>query len=124
MKSIYTGLFLRSFLGRGYTLSEKINLWRGKIFSGSRLWNEQLSIDLTKKVKRLEIPVYFLHGVFDYTVSYPLAKQYFSQLSAPLKGFYTFQQSAHSPLFEEPDKLGKIIREDVLAGENRLADKL
>jgi pimeloyl-ACP methyl ester carboxylesterase len=124
MKSIYTGLLLRSFLGRDYTFGEKINMWRGKLFSGSRLWNAQLSTDLTKQVTSLKIPVYFLHGIHDVTVSYPLAKQYFSQLHAPLKGFYTFENSAHSPLFEEPEKMGKIIMEDVLAGQNRLADRL
>ena len=39
-----------------------------------------------------------------------------------VKGFYTFNQSAHSPLFEEPEKMRRILREDVLAGANRLAD--
>jgi pimeloyl-ACP methyl ester carboxylesterase len=45
MRSIYTGLLLRSFMGREYTLGEKINMWRGKFFSGNRLWNVQLSTD-------------------------------------------------------------------------------
>ena len=71
MKSIVTGLLLRSLLNREYTLGEKIGMWRGKIFSSSLMWNTQLSTDLTKKVTRLEIPVYFFHGVYDYTVSYP-----------------------------------------------------
>jgi len=44
------------------------------------------------------------------------------QLKAPLKGFYTFEQSAHSPIFEEPEKMQKILREDVLAGKSSLAD--
>jgi len=122
MKSIVTGLLLRSFEDREYTLSEKINMWRGKIFSGSRLWNTQLSTDLTKKVTRLEIPVYFFHGEYDYTVSYPLAKSYFEQLDAPMKGFYTFAESAHSPLFEEPERMRDIMQGDVLAGANWLAD--
>jgi pimeloyl-ACP methyl ester carboxylesterase len=122
MKSIVTGLLLRSFENREYTLSEKIGMWRGKIFSGSRLWNTQLSTDLTKKVTRLEIPVYFLHGVYDYTASYPLAKSYYEQLDAPLKGFYTFTKSAHSPLFEEPKRMREIMQTDVLAGANGLAD--
>lgn len=122
MTSIVTGLLLRSLLSREYTLSEKIGLWRGKIFSGSRLWNTQLSTDLTKKVTRLELPVYFFHGVYDYTVSYPLAKSYFERLDAPVKGFYTFKQSAHSPLFEEPGKVGDILRADVLTGSKGLAD--
>jgi pimeloyl-ACP methyl ester carboxylesterase len=122
MKSVVKEMFLPSLLHREYTLGEKINLWRGKLFSGSRLWNTQLSTDLTKKVTRLEIPVYFLHGVYDYTVSYPLAKSYFERLEAPVKGFYTFKQSAHTPFFEEPEKMCEIMRADVLTGSKGLAD--
>jgi pimeloyl-ACP methyl ester carboxylesterase len=122
MKSVFTDMFLQSLLHREYTLGEKIKLWRGKLFSGSRLWNTQLSTDLTQKVTRLDIPVYFLHGVYDYTVSYPMAKAYFDLLVAPVKGFYTFRQSAHTPFFEEPEKTREILRADVLTGTNGLAD--
>ena len=115
-------MFLASLLHREYTLSEKIALWRGKLFCGSRLWNTQLSTDLTRKVTRLDIPVYFLHGLYDYTVSYPLAKSYFEALEAPVKGLYTFKQSAHTPFFEEPDKVREILRADVLTGTKGLAD--
>lgn len=40
-----------------------------------------------------------------------------------MKGFYTFEQSAHTPLFEEPEKMQRILLEDILAGANNLADK-
>ena len=122
MKSIVTGLLLRSLLNREYTLGEKIGMWRGKIFSSSLVWNTQLSTDLTKKVTRLAVPVYFFHAVYDYTVSYPLARSYYELLDAPVKGFYTFKQSAHSPLFEEPEKMREIVRADVLTGSKGLAD--
>jgi pimeloyl-ACP methyl ester carboxylesterase len=122
MKSIITGLLLASVLNSEYTLGEKVGMWRGKVFSGNRLRNTQLSTDLTKKVTRLEIPVYFFHGVYDYTVSYPLAKSYFDRLDAPVKGFYTFKHSAHSPLFEEPEKMREIVRADVLTGSKGLTD--
>jgi pimeloyl-ACP methyl ester carboxylesterase len=122
MTSIVTGLLLRSLASREYTLGEKIRMWRGKVFSGRRLWNTQLATDLTKKVTRLESPIYFLHGVHDYTVSYPLAKAYYEQLEAPLKGFYTFAHSAHSPLFEEPERMREIMLADVLTGTKGLAD--
>jgi hypothetical protein len=62
------------------------------------------------------------HGIYDYTCSYAEAKSYFEKLKAPLKGFYTFEQSAHSPVFEEPEKT-RFLREDVLAGANSLADR-
>jgi pimeloyl-ACP methyl ester carboxylesterase len=122
MKSVVTGLFLPSLRFPEYTVGEKINLWRGKIWSKGLLWTQVLEPDLREQVPALELPTYFMHGVYDYTVSYALAQSYFSQLEAPLKGFYTFDNSAHSPMFEEPDKVMNILREDVLAGTNGLAD--
>jgi hypothetical protein len=59
MRSIVTGLFLTSLLNREYTLREKLNLWRGKIFAGDLLWNTQLATHLTTTVTSLEMPVYF-----------------------------------------------------------------
>ena len=125
MKSVVTGIFLPSWQFREYTLGEKVNLWRGKFLSRSRnfsLWDKMQATDLTKQVTELEIPVYFFEGKYDYTCAYPLAKDYFEKLKAPVKGFYTFEQSAHTPLFEEPEKMQKILQEDVLAGVNNLAD--
>lgn len=122
MRSIVIDLLWRSFRNREYTLREKIRMWRGKRFSKGHLWNKQLSTDLTRLITRLDVPVYFLHGRFDYTVSYTLARAYLEKLEAPLKGFYTFEKSAHSPLFEEPDRLRAVLTQDVLTGSNGLAE--
>lgn len=81
-----------------------------------------IATDLTQQVTELELPVYFFHGQYDYTCSYTLAKAYYQELRAPIKGFYTFEQSAHSPIFEEPEKMRRLLLEDVLAGTNNLAD--
>ena len=122
MKSVVTGVFLPSWFSREMTLSEKINLWRGKFSSMRLLRNTAFATDLTQQVAELALPVYFFSGAHDYTCAYPLAKAYFEKIQAPVKGFYTFEQSAHTPLFEEPDKVLSILREDVLVGENNLAD--
>jgi pimeloyl-ACP methyl ester carboxylesterase len=123
MKSVFTGVFLASWLFRQYTIGEKLALWRGKLSSDKLLWDKMISTDLTKQIHRIDVPVYFFHGRHDYTVSYPLAKAFFDELQAPIKGFYTFQNSAHSPLFEEPEKMAKILQEDALAGMNTLCDE-
>lgn len=86
------------------------------------MWNDILATELTATVPRLDIPVYLLSGSYDYSVSYVLAKQYFEKLRAPVKGFYTCKQSAHSPLFEEPQRFGEILQRDGLAGSTGLAD--
>ena len=123
MKSVITGIFLPSLTCGEYTLFEKVNMWRGKSRSGiSILWANILTTDLSKQVPELKLPVYFFEGIYDYTCSYTEAKSYFEKLKAPIKGFYTFEQSAHSPLFEEPEKMQQILREDILVGLNNLSD--
>lgn len=123
MHSVINGIFLPVMGSQAYTLEEKINIWRGKAFlnSSTGLLDQELSTDLTVKVPKLNIPTYFFSGIYDYTVSHTLAEAYFKKLQAPIKGFYLFKDSAHSPMFEEPDKFMKIMQEDVLAGKNRLA---
>lgn len=124
INSVVSGIVLPSLKSPQYTLHEKVKIWRGKFSSGvSALWNEMLITNLAETLTDLALPIYFLHGVYDYTCSYPLAKRYSEQLKAPLKGFYTFERSAHSPIFEEPDRAGRILRDDVLAGVNNLADQ-
>ncbi len=124
MTSVVRGIFMPVMLSGAYTLGEKINIWRGKWSAAStNMWNDILATDLTLKVAKLDIPVYFIGGIYDYTVSHSLALEYFQLLKAPMKGFYTFQHSAHSPLFEEPEKFGWFLQRDVLARSISLADR-
>jgi pimeloyl-ACP methyl ester carboxylesterase len=124
MNSVITGIFFPSLANREYSLPEKINMWRAKSRSGvSILWPDIMNTDLTQKVPELKIPVYFFEGIYDYTCSYTEAKSYFENLKAPVKGFYTFEKSAHSPMFEEPEKMQHILKADVLNAVNNLADK-
>jgi pimeloyl-ACP methyl ester carboxylesterase len=123
MRSVVTGIFLPSLASPDHTPAEKLNLWRGRRFSRSfGLWEQMLATDLTTVITRLPIPGYFLHGRHDRTVSYQLAKAYAGQLDAPLVGFYTFENSAHSPAFEEPDRTLQILTANVLTGTTTLAD--
>jgi len=124
MRSVISGIFLPSLTFREYTVREKFNLWRGKFLSGvSSVWNDITATDLTLKVTEFEIPVYILAGRYDYTVNYDLQKNYFMKINSPKKGFYTFENSAHSPLFEEPENFIEIMVNDVLNGKINLADK-
>lgn len=124
MRSVIAEVFLPSWLCPDYTIMEKLNIWRGKALSDRLLWNKILATDLTTTITHVAIPVYFLHGIHDYTVTLPETRAYFEALEAPVKGFYTFQQSAHSPMFEEPERMGQIIEQDVLAGTTSLADPM
>lgn len=125
MKSVFRDIFIPVWTCRAYTLREKINIWRSKLFflPKTNLTNEILSTDFAAKIQKLAIPVYFFSGRYDLTVNIDQSKAFFEQLHAPLKGFYTFDNSAHSPLFEEPHRAKKIIEHDILNFRIELADK-
>lgn len=124
MKSVFRGVFIPVWTCKAYTLREKINIWKSKFsfLPKTNLINEMLESDFTK-ITKIDIPVYFFSGKFDLTVNNNLSKAYLNKIDAPLKGFYTFQNSAHSPLFEEPELVRQIFEKDILKNENSLADK-
>jgi len=80
-------------------------------------------MDLSQQVTEFDLPIYFLKAS-TITPAITHWQRITSGRSKPrLKGFYTFEQSAHCPIFEEPEKAQKILLEDVLNGTNNLADK-
>ena len=116
MRSVITGVFLASWLFPGYTVREKLNLWRGRSFSrGFGLWDTIIRVDLRRTVPELALPVYFVEGRYDYTCVTALARDYFEQLRAPVKGFYEFPESAHSPILEQPALARAVLNNIVLA---------
>ena len=124
MRSVIKGVFVPVWRNPAYTLGEKIAFWRGMSWSRKFLWEEVLRTDLADRVGQLEIPVYFFIGQHDYTTNRDLAHDYFLRLNAPIKAFYTFHDSAHSPLFEEPERARAILRHDVLTKGTSLADRM
>jgi len=47
--------------------------------------------------------------VYDYQVSYRLAKLYLQKLKAPHKEFISFENSAHSPITEEYERFNEAV---------------
>lgn len=58
-------------------------------------------------ITKLDLPVYFIMGQYDYMTSMNSAKTYFDQIDADKKEFITYDQSAHYPHFEEKEKFSK-----------------
>ena len=114
MKSQATGIFLPSMECPEYTLGEKINIWRGLILGKQSAMSHEIKhVDMNKLVTKLEIPVYFFSGQYDYITNYQLVEKYMQNISAPLKGYYLFEDSAHSPFFEEPERVMEVMKHDV-----------
>lgn len=58
----------------------------------------------------LKFPYTFFMEKHDYQVSYKLAKAYLDSIEAPQKGFFTFEESAHSPNLEDVEQFVEVIR--------------
>jgi len=126
MRSIIKDVFLPVWTCKAYTIREKLKIWISKFsfLNNTELRTKIIQSDITTQVPRLEIPVYFFSGKYDLTVNKNLSKEYLKAIEAPVKGFYTFNESAHSPMFEEPKKLIDILIKDVLNRSINLADNL
>ncbi|WP_299364071.1 alpha/beta hydrolase [Winogradskyella sp.] len=74
-----------------------------------RLRRDEKKIDFFKQVQYVEVPVYFISGKYDYNTPKELVKEYSEILQAPKVGYYEFEQSSHSPIFEEPEKFNELI---------------
>lgn len=96
-------------LNKGFLMNPEYNLldiirFKLGIKNNIVIVREILEEPLPSIVKRLEIPVYFHMGQYDYKTSAKAAKNYFDSIIAPEKEFILYQQSAHYPQFEEEKK--------------------
>ena len=99
---------------KGYTLSEKRDYLRGMMFSQTTVWNNVVEDNLFESSTTFQVPIYITHGKYDYQVSHALAREWFEKIEAPQKAFFTFENSAHGTIMEEPEKFVQIVREIAL----------
>ena len=86
-----------------YTFKEKFKQIKGGVFSQS-MFDEVLATNISEKIQRIDIPTYFISGKYDYQTSQVETSLLFQKLDIPAGDFILFEHSAHSPLFEEPER--------------------
>jgi pimeloyl-ACP methyl ester carboxylesterase len=102
---------------REYTIQDKLNYYAGTKFSQVYLDEYMTNINLNNVLTDQYIPIYIFQGLHDHQTSYPVAKEYFDHLKAPVKKFFPFSNSAHSPHIEEYDKFEQIVITDILGSQ-------
>lgn len=100
--------------GSEYSLVEKVNVLRAALDMFSVMYPQIQGVDFRKDVPSLDVPVYILDGAAELTSRRDLALEWYSQLQAPIKRIYTFQNSAHSTAFEQFEAFHQIMLETVL----------
>jgi pimeloyl-ACP methyl ester carboxylesterase len=103
-----------------YTAADESNegAWRD-LYDSSPLLSDQTwlrTLDLMSQVPRVEVPVYFLAGRFDYKTPSALVEEYLDVLEAPAgKRMFWFESSAHVPFIEERSVFHSVMIETILA---------
>ncbi len=96
-----------------YTIADKFNYMKGNLFSIENLWMDVITTNLFVEIDSLHIPAYFYHGIHDYQTPHAIAKDFYDQLKAPNKAFFSFENSAHSPIMEEAEKFNSLVEQAV-----------
>lgn len=91
-------------LGREYTLLDGWRYVQGATFSIEHLYDALTEVDLFEQVGALDVPVWFVTGKHDYITVPSVTQRYSKELGAPSAEFVLFENSAHLPLFEEPER--------------------
>ena len=113
-----SGLVRAVLLAPEYSLLEKISYNGCFMNTLDQAWDDFQDIDFIHSVPRLEVPVYFFSGRYDYTVPFELVVEWADVLEAPHVEIVWFEESAHNACLEEPDRFQDELIDRVLA-ENR-----
>ena len=112
-KGIYLEWILSVWFSREYSFLDVVKYMKTFKFSSDNIVKDPdyNNIDFFEQIPEVEIPVFFISGIYDYILPWPLIEKYCANLKAPHKEFIKFEKSGHNPLFEEPDKFNnEIIR--------------
>jgi pimeloyl-ACP methyl ester carboxylesterase len=88
-----------------YSLLDGLRFFRGQQFSEEHMWEERMHTNLFQEASRIDIPVHFFAGRYDYNTPSQLTERYFQQIDAPRgKQLVWFENSGHMIPYEEPEK--------------------
>lgn len=111
-ESIYTSVALPILRSPEYSLTDILRYAKGSFYCLGQLWDEIAStIRFNDTVKKLDVPIYLAEGRHDQNTPASIAQKWFDELEAPRKEWVWFENSAHSPIKEEPELWGKAVRE-------------
>ena len=111
-KSEFAGITWPIITAKCYTVKEKINyVVSMKMYRTTPLSKELDGFDYRQSMTERKVPTYFISGESDYNCPWELVKDYNEKINAPSKGFYLIKDSAHSPLWENPEDTCKVLRD-------------
>jgi pimeloyl-ACP methyl ester carboxylesterase len=94
-----------------YSIADCIRSFRMKSLSFSipLMADELTSFNLVKEVRQLAVPVFLFLGRHDHTAPTELSEEFYEALEAPHKEVVWFEESAHTPDLDEPERFQREV---------------
>jgi pimeloyl-ACP methyl ester carboxylesterase len=108
-------LALDSMRAQEYGLLDKVYWALSLLNTFPHVYAQLNDVDLRTEAPALDVPVYFIRGRWDFNTSHRLAEEYFALLDAPHKQLIWFEDSAHTPMWDEPAHFVDVMINTVLA---------
>lgn len=84
-------------------------------FSVKHLWPQLYDHDFRRDIPAVAVPIFIFAGRHDMMVPQAPARQFFETVRAPRGSeFFWFEESAHYPELEEPEKFRELVLTRVL----------
>jgi pimeloyl-ACP methyl ester carboxylesterase len=92
-----------------YSAGDVVRTVRGITATQAALLGDIANMDLFRTLPRLDVPVVMAQGRHDQVAPGEAAERYAGSLQAPSKHLVWFENSAHTPHLEEPDKFRDLL---------------
>ena len=92
-----------------YSLADTVRALRGITAAQAALVPELAALDLTRTLPRLDTPIVMAQGRHDQVAPPSAAERYAASLEAPHKQLVWFEDSAHMPHLEEPERFRQLL---------------
>jgi pimeloyl-ACP methyl ester carboxylesterase len=93
---------------------DKVNKLKAIFDMGSVMYPQLQRLDFRRDVPSVQVPVYLVMGAHELRARLQPARDWFAQLQAPVKHWYTFEDSGHIPQFEEYGRFHDLLTGTVL----------
>ncbi len=98
---------------KAYRLNDIPKTIKGMEFCQNALLPEFNTVNLFHRIEGVDVPVHFIQGRQDGVAPYQTAVEYYEYLHATRKTFTAFDNSAHMPHYDEPEKFAKLLRDKI-----------
>jgi pimeloyl-ACP methyl ester carboxylesterase len=109
------GMLLPVFTSPYYTTGDIISFVKGVSNSQYQIgiWRASFEYDAHNYGTEYKIPVYYIQGENDWQTPYPLAKDFFEEISAPDKIFFSVPNAGHFTTLDNKKEFTRILVEEI-----------